>query len=286
MKKIIFALGLLLICFVPVSTVYAGSLNSYEKQVVAAAKKTYEYDGVKYRVASSYINQLMGYLTKDGVDLTAEQRDQAIQTAFANIENGVEGGYLIPISSGNTQKENTAGNNDTDNSGGNTDSDTDTDTDTDMDNDTDIDTGTDNVNSAPSPGDDAGKGSSGTDGVNDTDVNSTENEYADNTAQNDMTDNNAGLNDISDTDGYNSGDTKDVSSEATNPEDGNDDNLTGGQGDDVSVDSESKTDDLNNLFTNILNNTGAVVIIVLVVVVILIGCIAAIKNRLTLSKKK
>jgi hypothetical protein len=72
-------------------------LNEYEKQVVAEAKKTYAYQGKMYQVPEEYINQLIAYLSQDEVDITAEQRDKALQTAYNSIEKGVLEGYLIPV---------------------------------------------------------------------------------------------------------------------------------------------------------------------------------------------
>lgn len=98
MRKLLLAVGILLTALTTHSEVaYAGSLNSYENDVIAAAKETYEYDGAKYKVDSSYINSLIDYLSSDGIDLTAEQRDEVKNLAFSNIEQGVEEGYLIPL---------------------------------------------------------------------------------------------------------------------------------------------------------------------------------------------
>jgi hypothetical protein len=96
MKRISVALGILLFGFMVSSTAYAGSLNQYESEVVEAAKKTYEYKGVLYEVDETYLNQLIDYLSSDGVDLTAEQKDEVIQSAYDSIENGVAEGYLKP----------------------------------------------------------------------------------------------------------------------------------------------------------------------------------------------
>lgn len=98
MKKSLLALGIILITTASSTiSVSAGSLNAYENEVISAAKSIYEYNGVKYKVDQSYIDQLTNYLSSDGIDLTAEQRDEVIQLAYANIEQGVKDGYLIPI---------------------------------------------------------------------------------------------------------------------------------------------------------------------------------------------
>lgn len=97
MKGVIFYIAFVFCCLLPVSTVYAGSLNEYEEQVVAEARKTYAYQGKMYQVPEEYIDQLIAYLSQDDVDITAEQRDKALQTAYNSIEQGVLEGYLIPV---------------------------------------------------------------------------------------------------------------------------------------------------------------------------------------------
>jgi hypothetical protein len=97
MKGVIFYIAFIFCCLLPVSTVYAGSLNEYEKQVVAEAKKTYVYNGKEYRATEETISQLIGYLSQDDVDITAEQRDEALQRAYSSIEQGVLEGYLVPV---------------------------------------------------------------------------------------------------------------------------------------------------------------------------------------------
>lgn len=97
MKGVIFVIAFVFCCLLPASTVYAGSLNEYEKQVVSEAKKSYVYEGKEYHLSESSLGQLTTYLSQDDVDITAEQRDQLIQTAYASIEQGVLEGYLIPV---------------------------------------------------------------------------------------------------------------------------------------------------------------------------------------------
>lgn len=97
MKRVIFIITFVFCCLLPSASVYAGALNEYEQQVVAEAKKTYVYKGKEYRVSANYIDQLSDYLSQDDVDITAEQRDQALQSAYDSIEQGVLEGYLVPI---------------------------------------------------------------------------------------------------------------------------------------------------------------------------------------------
>jgi len=100
------ALGILLIASTTVSTVYAGTLNAYEREIVAEATQIFEYNGEQYQVDSGYINQLSNYLATDGIDLNAQQRDEVIQAAFANVQRGVKEGYLVPVKKTDTQTDN------------------------------------------------------------------------------------------------------------------------------------------------------------------------------------
>lgn len=96
MKKILLVLGAALISFSSVNTAYAGSLNTYEKQVVSAAQGRFSYQGMEYKLDQSYINQLIEYLSADDMDLTKEQRDAVLNSMYDYVETGVEEGYLIP----------------------------------------------------------------------------------------------------------------------------------------------------------------------------------------------
>jgi hypothetical protein len=97
MKKVILFIGLLLFCTIDTSIAYAGTLNEYEAVVVEAAKGQYEFEGIKYQVDSSYINQLIDYLSSDDVELTEEQKDTVLLSVNDYIETGVQEGYLIPV---------------------------------------------------------------------------------------------------------------------------------------------------------------------------------------------
>ncbi len=97
MKKCCVALGILLFSSVVTTTAYAGSLNQYEVEIVEAAKQTYKYNGMSYHVEKEYLDQLISYLSADGMDLTEEQKDEVIQAAYGSIERGVLDGYLVPV---------------------------------------------------------------------------------------------------------------------------------------------------------------------------------------------
>lgn len=96
MKKVILIVGILLFCS-SATVAYAGSLNAYESEVVAAAQGVFESDGIKYKLDSSFVNQLINYLSSDDVDLTQDQKNEVLATMNDYIETGVQEGYLIPI---------------------------------------------------------------------------------------------------------------------------------------------------------------------------------------------
>lgn len=105
MKKAILIPGALMISIMLTSTVYAGTLNAYEQEIISAARRAYEYEGVDYVVKQEYINELIAYLSSDDIDLNAEQKDKVMQEAFANVQRGVKEGYMIPLSPEDTEEE-------------------------------------------------------------------------------------------------------------------------------------------------------------------------------------
>lgn len=111
MKKLILALMTLLISVGASTTVYAGSINSNEQEVLNAAGQTYEYNGTKYQLAEAYISQLRDYMMADDIDLTVEQKNKALASVNSYIEQGVQGGYLVPLGG---QSDTGSGNNSTD----------------------------------------------------------------------------------------------------------------------------------------------------------------------------
>lgn len=77
--------------------VYAGNINGNESKVLGSMAATYEYDGKKYKLTDGYISQARIYLSQDEIDLTAEDAQEVLNTAYANIEQGVADGYLIQV---------------------------------------------------------------------------------------------------------------------------------------------------------------------------------------------
>lgn len=112
MKKAILIPGALMISIMLTSTVYAGTLNAYEQEIISAARRAYEYEGVDYVVKQEFINELISYLSSDDIDLNAEQKDKVMQEAFANVQRGVKEGYMIPLSPEDTKGETDSSEND------------------------------------------------------------------------------------------------------------------------------------------------------------------------------
>jgi hypothetical protein len=87
-------------------TAYAGSINGNEQSVLSAIQGQFEKDGIIYEVKPEYINSARSYLTQDDVDLTGEQAQAAISEIYANVQTGIESGYLVEI--GRSAAEETA----------------------------------------------------------------------------------------------------------------------------------------------------------------------------------
>lgn len=78
-------------------SVYAGDINGNESSVLSVISGTFESNGHKYKAASGYVSQARSYFSEDGVDLTSEQAQEAIQMVYANIATGIEDGYLTLV---------------------------------------------------------------------------------------------------------------------------------------------------------------------------------------------
>ncbi|MDO4296129.1 MAG: hypothetical protein Q4D90_08255 [bacterium] len=90
--------GLLLASIGPVGVAFAGDLNANEQELMAIARGTFTYNGVTYRAKDSYINETYYYLMRDDIDITDEQKASAIAKVYASVQQGVEEGYLYPVS--------------------------------------------------------------------------------------------------------------------------------------------------------------------------------------------
>lgn len=100
-----------LLLFCQCVVVFAGSINGNEARVISAASGTFTYEGKQYVSSQGSLNSLQAYLSRDDIDLTAEQADEAISIMLDNVQAGVEEGYIVPIG-GN--KDTTASANKTD----------------------------------------------------------------------------------------------------------------------------------------------------------------------------
>lgn len=97
MKRRILAVGISVWLLSGAAIAYAGSLNANEQAVINVAKGQFEVDGKMYMAESSYVNQLVSYLSSDEIDLTEDQMEEAIAQMYANVEEGVTQGYLLPV---------------------------------------------------------------------------------------------------------------------------------------------------------------------------------------------
>ena len=86
-----------LLLFCQCVVVFAGSINGNEARVVSAALGTFTYEGKNYVSSQESLNSLQAYLSRDDIDLTAEQADEAISTMLNNVQAGVEEGYIVPV---------------------------------------------------------------------------------------------------------------------------------------------------------------------------------------------
>lgn len=75
----------------------AGSVNENEQSVISTANERFEKDGIIYEVKPEYINSLKSYLAQDDVELTKEQAQAAISEIYANVQTGIESGYLVEV---------------------------------------------------------------------------------------------------------------------------------------------------------------------------------------------
>lgn len=85
------------ICLAMSSTCLAGSMNGNEASIYSAASGTFDYQGVTYKAAPQYLQQLQEYLCRDDIDLTADEANSAIAEMYASVEQGVMEGYILPI---------------------------------------------------------------------------------------------------------------------------------------------------------------------------------------------
>jgi len=101
-RKYIFFVAVLMavvLCLNNKKICYAGGINSNEARILSVARGTFEYDGEMYVAKQEYVNMLIAKLSEDGINFTAEQADVAISNVYANIQTGVESGYIVKVDS-------------------------------------------------------------------------------------------------------------------------------------------------------------------------------------------
>ena len=99
LKKCILAFSLLFSIVFSLSAVAnaAGGINSEESRVLTVARGSFEYEGEKYVAKRYFVDQLIAYMSREDIDLSAEQADSAISKIYANVETGVREGYIVKI---------------------------------------------------------------------------------------------------------------------------------------------------------------------------------------------
>ena len=98
-KGIVCVLAVALSCVIMPATVYAGGINSNEARVIDVAKGGFEYEGKTYIARQGYVNQLVGYLSGDDINLTAEQADKAINGMYSNVKEAIDNDYIAVVDS-------------------------------------------------------------------------------------------------------------------------------------------------------------------------------------------
>lgn len=97
-QKVAFLMAaMLILVFADNETVLAGEINEHEASVIAVAGGTFQYQGKTYVAKAEYQSQLQAKLAEDGIDLTAAQASEAISMIYANVETGVQAGYLEEV---------------------------------------------------------------------------------------------------------------------------------------------------------------------------------------------
>ena len=73
------------------------AINANEAELLAIIDSQREYNGVLYQVSPDYRASARAYLDDPSVDVTAEQKREAINQMFSSIQQGINDGYLIPV---------------------------------------------------------------------------------------------------------------------------------------------------------------------------------------------
>ena len=83
----------------------AGNINGPEAGLIGQASGSFMYEGKSYVATSAALGSLRAYLSRDGIDLTADQASRAASMMYANIKVGVLDGYLVPAGSAASESD-------------------------------------------------------------------------------------------------------------------------------------------------------------------------------------
>lgn len=75
--------------------VYAGDINGEEARLLEYVNKTFELDGLSYKVNEAYKTKLKNKLLQDDIDLAASDVEMIIGEINNNVLTGVENDYLV-----------------------------------------------------------------------------------------------------------------------------------------------------------------------------------------------
>ena len=75
--------------------VYAGEINAEEFRLLDYVNRTFEQDGLSYKVNEAYKTKLRNKLMQDDIDLTSSDIELIVGEIDNNVATGVENGYLV-----------------------------------------------------------------------------------------------------------------------------------------------------------------------------------------------
>lgn len=75
--------------------VYAGDINAEESRLLDYVNRTFEQDGLSYKVNEAYKTKLRNKLMQDDIDLTSGDIELIVGEIDNNVATGVENGYLV-----------------------------------------------------------------------------------------------------------------------------------------------------------------------------------------------
>lgn len=87
-----------LIVLFSVISVFAGNINAAEQTIIDYYNGTISYNGKDYQFTEAAKQQAYNRLMADDVDLTEAQAASAIRQANANLQQGIDQGYLVEVS--------------------------------------------------------------------------------------------------------------------------------------------------------------------------------------------